>query len=189
MSDDAREALEDGTPYLQPPVDDIYSFYWVALWATLRNTHFQSRTERERAWLENINLSRTDRMAVAAEIGPGRLQRALPTFSPLLQSMWFLLKDWRGALNIRTSDWRNLEVRDAEVKGVPIGRRYCGLCTTRTLVLQISSKLLPGIANDGTKWWTRQSQMWILVTILSYYFNENERDDCQQCAITINSQD
>ncbi len=130
-------------------------------------------------------------MAVAAETGPGRLQRALPTFSPLLQSMWLLLKEWRDALNIRTSDWRNLEARDAEVKGVPIGRKilqfdyyaYVGV-TDFVETLARHRKRRDEVVDS-------QSQMWILVTILSYHFinKENERNGCQKCAITINSQD
>ncbi|KAJ7162646.1 hypothetical protein C8R43DRAFT_991048 [Mycena crocata] len=36
--------LKDSTSYIQSPVDDIESFFWLALWATLFNRHYPSET-------------------------------------------------------------------------------------------------------------------------------------------------
>ncbi len=76
MSTFARAALDHHKPFLQSPVDDLYSFYWVALWAALYNVHLNidSFTATEKSILKNLSGNTFERLGVSGQIGLTRIR-------------------------------------------------------------------------------------------------------------------
>ncbi|KAJ7499360.1 hypothetical protein FB451DRAFT_1073565, partial [Mycena latifolia] len=54
MSLALQDATIHGTPYVQSPIDDIESFFWLAFWAVLFNTHNQNRSSNELNWRKRL---------------------------------------------------------------------------------------------------------------------------------------
>lgn len=108
MSTSIREVLETPTskPYLQSPVDDMESFYWVALWAALRNNKVHTQTEQEKKWRKGIRGNTLERTAIAYEVGLPAAPGELKAYNPILRSMWPLLATWRHSLVALRAEWK-----------------------------------------------------------------------------------
>ncbi len=119
MSTPARDAYEtpEPTPYLQSPVDDMESFFWVALWASLRNKKvvLANLTHEEKRWRRGMRGSTLERTGVASEIGERQFATSRLRFNPILASMWTCLdnggKSWVKFGLIGTSIGRRFRSR------------------------------------------------------------------------------
>ncbi len=104
----AREAYEWPAPkqYLQSPVDDLESFYWVGLWVALRNKTVDTAklTDDEIKWRGLVRGTTMEWTGSASEIGESSKLTIEPVlvFNPILQSMWDLLGEWRQSFNNNT---------------------------------------------------------------------------------------
>ncbi|KAG6851586.1 hypothetical protein C0991_007903, partial [Blastosporella zonata] len=114
MSTEARYAFEGGRAYVQSPIDDMESFYWTAVWATLNNTKSLSTTKQEEKWKRWLATSNNDRRAVTQEIDklafldlPEReCSPFLAVMAPMLHKWWELLKN----MNVKwTRAWKPVE--------------------------------------------------------------------------------
>jgi len=109
MSTPARHAYEtpEPSPYLQSPVDDMESFFWVALWAALRNKNVDlaNLTPEEKRWRKGMRGSTLERSGVAGEIGERQFAISRNKFNPILASMWDMLGQWRKGLAEVRADW------------------------------------------------------------------------------------
>lgn len=69
MSQALYAAMSHGWPYLQSPVDDLHSFFWVALWTVIYNIHNEEHvSEDERGWQMDLTGSIRTRALVATKI-------------------------------------------------------------------------------------------------------------------------
>lgn len=110
MSASAREVYEspEPGPYLQSPVDDMESFYWVALWASLRNkTVSGDPTKEERKWRKGLRGNTLERTGVSHEVGGSDYSGQLHKFNPILRLMWPVLATWRDSLSDLRRDWKS----------------------------------------------------------------------------------
>ncbi len=83
MSTAARTAMDDHTVFLQSPVYDLYSFYWVALWAALHNVHLDvdKLTEAEKKFRTGLSGTTLERSGASARIGSIVYKLDLPRFN------------------------------------------------------------------------------------------------------------
>lgn len=109
MSTSARDAVEKPTPspYLQCPVDDMESFYWVALWVSLRNKTVGTPTEEEQKWRKGLRGTTLERTGVSHEVGAPIAPADVQKFNPILRSLWPLLATWRDNLAALRAEWKN----------------------------------------------------------------------------------
>ncbi|KAG6852183.1 hypothetical protein C0991_002308, partial [Blastosporella zonata] len=100
MSIEARLALECGRAYVQSPIDDMESFYWTAVWATLNNAKFPSTTEREEEWKRCFDDSGASarimvkygiNTLVSFDLPDRECSPFLAVMAPMLQKWWELL--------------------------------------------------------------------------------------------------
>lgn len=87
MSHTARVAFDTPARYLQSPLDDLESFYWVALWAALRNksVDMEKLTSDEIRWRKAICGNTQERLSLTVEIGANRDAEDLQKFNPVLR--------------------------------------------------------------------------------------------------------
>ncbi|KAG6849560.1 hypothetical protein C0991_011346 [Blastosporella zonata] len=119
MSTAARIAFEGRRAYVQSPIDDMESFYWTAVWATLNNTKSLSTSEEEGDWKRWLDDSGAHaRIAVTLEIEklasldlPEReCSPFLAVMAPMLQKWWELLKN----MNVKwTRAWKPVKAGPA----------------------------------------------------------------------------
>ena len=103
MSKSLREAIEEGSTYLQSPVDDMHSLFWTALWCVLFNTKDRGHTSKEERWRNELRGSRQDRDSAMNDIlkwGTGK------EYSPMLRIMTPLFVQWHSLLDNLDRDWR-----------------------------------------------------------------------------------
>ncbi len=91
MSPGLREAVRTREGYLQKPVDDIFSYFWLTLWTTILIPAARGSTKKEEAWRDDIRDKRND---VIASFSLLYGEQEVKSLSPLVQSMYLLLKDW-----------------------------------------------------------------------------------------------
>ncbi|KAF8206304.1 hypothetical protein K438DRAFT_468628 [Mycena galopus ATCC 62051] len=107
MSLTLHTAMIDDSPYLQSPVDDLESFFWLAVWAVLFNTHKdnQNGSQLETKWKaylfgpEHHAIRVFAKTTLTAEL---RRSRENISWSPILREFHPLLnawKSWRGLTN------------------------------------------------------------------------------------------
>jgi len=96
MSPGLREAVETRGGYLQKPVDDIFSYFWLTLWTTVLMPAARGSTTKEEVWRDEIRTKRND---VVVSFGLLYGKREVESLSPLVQSMYQLLKDWLPILS------------------------------------------------------------------------------------------
>ena len=100
MSRALRKALDFNDPYMQSPVDDMHSFFWVAYWAVLHPSGLQ--TEKELRLRRRIEGTLDVRQAAVE----GLLKASYdPAYSALLRTMAPLLQDWHASLRILSQDF------------------------------------------------------------------------------------
>ncbi|KAJ7364142.1 hypothetical protein DFH08DRAFT_267247 [Mycena albidolilacea] len=101
MSIGLHRAMTDGTEYLQSPVDDIESFFWLACWAVLFNNHNEKRSTKEIQWQKYLRSadyksarSLSKLMLVTDLARPSTIKERrerspiLTEFHPLLKTCW-----------------------------------------------------------------------------------------------------
>lgn len=107
MSVGCRKAFEESEPYLQSPIDDIESFYWVALWASVRNQTTvdpNTTTADEKRWQLGLRGNLTERTGVSHDMGKPETDPS--SYNPVLKTMWNILGLWKDSLFKLTSEWR-----------------------------------------------------------------------------------
>lgn len=111
MSHTARVAFDTPARYLQSPLDDLESFYWVALWAALRNksVDMEKLTSDEIRWRKAICGNTQERLSLTVEIGANRDAEDLQKFNPVLRDTWPMFKTWWTKLQQRRSKWSTLQ--------------------------------------------------------------------------------
>lgn len=82
-------------PYIQSPVDDLWSTFYVALWAVLNNTHTEY-SDIERTWQVNLASGSALRALAVSELLDWSL--VLQDISPILQQSTGILSDLHGKL-------------------------------------------------------------------------------------------
>jgi hypothetical protein len=112
MSGGLLEATKLGIPYMQSPVDDLWSFYYVAQWAAAFNpTHFPADTTVP-AKLLNLHCliagSESDRALGTLTITGPALDR--DEYGQFLSECYPILSQWRSELNQLTTDWKAAKV-------------------------------------------------------------------------------
>ncbi|KAJ3502472.1 hypothetical protein NLJ89_g8873 [Agrocybe chaxingu] len=117
MSRGLLQSIELNFKYLQSPVDDLFSIYWVALWAILNNVHTE-RSEDELWWRMKITKGYLHRSDASADICklPLRQWKQLQQHSPILQQWSPVLKAWFQSLDRLEDDWRNTVDPSYDVK-------------------------------------------------------------------------
>ncbi|KAF8322905.1 uncharacterized protein EI90DRAFT_3019966 [Cantharellus anzutake] len=95
MSPRVRDAIIRDAKYLHTPVDDIHSFFFVAVWATLWNIN-KGHSKDENP-IRN-GLRRIDRDVSVASLLRDRL-RPRPTYTPITIGMLPVLDDWSKKLS------------------------------------------------------------------------------------------
>ncbi|CAA7263360.1 unnamed protein product [Cyclocybe aegerita] len=115
MSPRLLESIEDGTRYLQSPVDDLFSVYWVALWAILNNIPTSRRSDYEVRWRRKIAEGSDAR--AAASVAICRLSpREWKSQSPIVQQWSPVLDSWFQSLDRLDKDWRRAADPPDDVK-------------------------------------------------------------------------
>jgi len=104
MSRSLRKAVNNSEPYIQSPVDEMHSFLWTAMWATLFNVKHLGKSSDEVEWRDCLRGDIDKRESVAVDILVGKVQRN-NEYSPLLRSMIPVLKGWRDKLFSLDDDW------------------------------------------------------------------------------------
>jgi len=104
MSTDLRDAISNSIAYVQSPVDDMHSFLWTAIWATLFNIQHFGKSPNEAEWRNYLQGDMHARDSVPSRMLAGRVQRN-GEYSPLLRSMIPVLRGWRRKLEEMSEDW------------------------------------------------------------------------------------
>jgi hypothetical protein len=91
MSPRIRGAMKSEDPYLHSPLDDMYSFFYVAVWATLWNTK-KGHTKREDIWRRDLR-SQDAREAMVLDLLDQRHRKVIP-YAPIIVGMLPVLDDW-----------------------------------------------------------------------------------------------
>ncbi len=102
-------------------MDDLNSFFLVALWASLHNYQVDSSqlSPKELSFRKDFSGNASERLGMINQIGSPKLEVNLPTFSPILRSMWYIFKEWTGALDMLTAHW--ITSRTESLKADPTG--------------------------------------------------------------------
>lgn len=101
---------------LHSPLDDLWSFFWAALWATLYNCHHPGQTDMENEWRQQLRDGRTSREDVALFIKTYPILEKKQVYSQILRQMAPLLRQWYTSLTEMVSKWV-LELDTVEEKG------------------------------------------------------------------------
>lgn len=110
------EAMENNSSLLQSPLDDLWSFFWTALWATLTNRHHPNQTDMEKNWRLQLCAGGAFREKVAALIKMNSTLEKKQGYSPILRQMAPLLRRWYTSLNEMGPRWTE-ELDTVEEKG------------------------------------------------------------------------
>ncbi|KAJ7645465.1 hypothetical protein DFH06DRAFT_1425076 [Mycena polygramma] len=112
MSLELRAAMDDERPYVHSPVDDIQSFFWLAMWAVLFNTKPQTRSRVELKWQQRVR-SGTYRAkaSVVSELGTTSFLRG---HSLIGTQVFPLLQDWWDKQRALAVEWHTTVVPEAE---------------------------------------------------------------------------
>ncbi|KLO14918.1 hypothetical protein SCHPADRAFT_996286 [Schizopora paradoxa] len=112
MSMKLANAADQGRSYLRTPLDDMFSFYYVTLWATISNPSFGERTVQEKTWTKQFISGAREN--VVQDFRHLSSDTRLSTYSPLVQAMHLVLRDWRKELDSIEDD-----MYDGRQQGVP----------------------------------------------------------------------
>ncbi|CAA7263347.1 unnamed protein product [Cyclocybe aegerita] len=110
VSSQFAQSMEDGTKYLQSPVDELFSVYWVALWAILNNIPTSRRSDYEVRWRRKIAEGSDARAAASVAICK-LVDPEETSHSPIVQQWSPVLKAWSQCLDRLEDDWRLQEAR------------------------------------------------------------------------------
>ncbi|KAK7460946.1 hypothetical protein VKT23_008874 [Stygiomarasmius scandens] len=117
MSKSLREAMEEGSTYLQSPVDDMHSLFWTALWCVLFNTKDRGQTSKEKKWGSQLQGTIHERDSAMNDI---LISGTDEEYSPMLRIMTPLFVQWRNLLvdlgRLWASAWKSAEQGEADDK-------------------------------------------------------------------------
>ncbi|KAJ6608681.1 hypothetical protein B0H10DRAFT_2194250 [Mycena sp. CBHHK59/15] len=110
MSLSLQSAVYKGLFYLRSPVDDIQSFFWLALWAVLFNIHQSKRSRIEVVWQKNLdNAQQKSKSSLPGNVSNTILDECSPISQELLP---LLIKWWRYQEDLR-DEWTSKVIRSA----------------------------------------------------------------------------
>ncbi|KAF8637284.1 hypothetical protein AX17_002923 [Amanita inopinata Kibby_2008] len=100
MSTALRQNYSHKRDYLQSPLDDIESFFWVALWAVLYNSHTEYTSDNESDWRHDpADTTKITTREGAATIFVGTLPRKNLGLSPIVVQSHAILVDLLQHIN------------------------------------------------------------------------------------------
>jgi hypothetical protein len=119
MSKGLLKAATLHRPYLQSPVNDLWSFYYVAQWAAVFNKTKFSGTTNVPATLTDLRLliagSSSDRALGTREVTDPGLDRA--EYGHFLADCSCVLREWEWTLRQLAADWKVAKV-DELMRGI-----------------------------------------------------------------------
>jgi len=107
----SRQLRRGRQPYLQSPVDDIFSFFYSALWATLWNENIEEIPSELETWRQKVRGTSDNREAVIHDLVDERFNIDLPK---IVRDMNPLLQEWHKGLDALVSDWIDIYRGDPE---------------------------------------------------------------------------
>ncbi|KAJ6512169.1 hypothetical protein C8R47DRAFT_684167 [Mycena vitilis] len=103
---------DDEQLYVHSPVDDIQSFFWLAMWAVLFNSKSQTRSPLELEWQQSIRSgTHSAKASIAAMLVTTNFLRG---HSLIGTQVFPLLREWWRAQRTLAEDWHELVVPEAE---------------------------------------------------------------------------
>ncbi|KAJ7883666.1 hypothetical protein B0H14DRAFT_3857259 [Mycena olivaceomarginata] len=122
MSVRLREAFSASEPYLQSPLDDLWAFFYTAVWATLfharrPSTEVLPMSSQEMTWRLHLR-------SRSADEREGTIKRIVQVkdfqkqFPPMLRAMAPVLKDWLSALDQLEDAWTDRQHKASTTGGV-----------------------------------------------------------------------
>lgn len=112
MSLTLHRAMDQDQPYIHSPVDDIQSFFWLAVWAVLFNSKPQTRSRLELTWGQNLRSGvRVVKSDFTHELMTTNHSRS--GHSPIGTQMFPLLQDWWRRQRDLGVEWRRNVVAEA----------------------------------------------------------------------------
>ncbi|KAJ7889100.1 hypothetical protein B0H14DRAFT_3855828 [Mycena olivaceomarginata] len=122
MSVRLREAFSASEPYLQSPLDDLWAFFYTAVWATLFHTRRPSTevlpmSSQEITWRLHLR-------SRSADEREGTIKRIVQVkdfqkqFPPMLRAMAPVFKDWLSALDQMEDAWTDQQHKASTTGGV-----------------------------------------------------------------------
>ncbi|KAG7094150.1 hypothetical protein E1B28_007762 [Marasmius oreades] len=103
MSINLLKATLRGRGYLQSPVDDVHSFFWVTLWAVMFNSHNESSRSEDELWARGLWAER----ALHKTLMLPQLKTSLRTgkLSPIAGQLTPFLGQWFSRIEALQEDW------------------------------------------------------------------------------------
>ncbi|KAG7094149.1 hypothetical protein E1B28_007761 [Marasmius oreades] len=110
MSINLLKATLRGSDYLQSPVDDMHSFFWITLWAVMFNSHNESSRSENELWARGLWVE----LALHKTLMLPELQDLLPTgkLSPITRQLTPFLDQWFSRIEALQKDWNTTRGTD-----------------------------------------------------------------------------
>ncbi|KAJ7507201.1 hypothetical protein B0H11DRAFT_194572 [Mycena galericulata] len=122
MSVRLREAFSASDPYLQSPLDDLWAFFYTAVWATVFHAHRPSTevlpmSSREITWRLHLRSRSADERegTVKRIVQVKDFEKQLPS---MLRAMAPVFKDWLSALDQMEDAWEYRQHNASTTGGV-----------------------------------------------------------------------
>ncbi|KIY64291.1 hypothetical protein CYLTODRAFT_457351 [Cylindrobasidium torrendii FP15055 ss-10] len=99
MSRRMREAMRAGKAYFHGPLDDLESFFWTMLWATMNHTSTRNSTaEAESMWRSD---SRSSEVSMRGGVKESYFEAEIDeTYSPMVRGMRSFLESWSSKIRL-----------------------------------------------------------------------------------------
>ncbi|KAJ7666541.1 hypothetical protein B0H17DRAFT_1336278 [Mycena rosella] len=104
MSMALQNANNNDTPYIQSPLDDIESFFWLALWAVLFDIHNKDRSSTEIRWRRRLHTG--DYLAKSGLLNEMEMGLEDNEHSVIFRELFPLLEEWWPAQLALRKEWR-----------------------------------------------------------------------------------
>ncbi|KAJ3964444.1 hypothetical protein EV361DRAFT_955942 [Lentinula raphanica] len=111
--------VQDKLHYVHSPTDDMESFFWVGLWATLRNKNFSRTFTTEQQFAASLTTEGRDSTAIKIRQDSSFIATRRPKrpYSALLRAMAPVLSEWYTTVNQLQSDYEVEESEDDDEEG------------------------------------------------------------------------
>ncbi|KAJ6630935.1 hypothetical protein B0H10DRAFT_1773360 [Mycena sp. CBHHK59/15] len=110
MSLSLQYAMDQDLRYIQSPIDDIESFFWLALWAVLFNIHQSKRSRLEIGWQKDLDSAQQEfKSSLPRKMKDTNLEECSRISRELLP---LLIKWWRYQEDLR-DEWNTEVIRSA----------------------------------------------------------------------------
>ncbi|KAJ6512170.1 hypothetical protein C8R47DRAFT_684062 [Mycena vitilis] len=110
MSLQLQAAIDYARPYVHSPVDDIQSFFWLAMWAVLFNAKPQTRSPAELQWQQSMRSGiQSEKSSIS-----GDLMTITQGHSSIGSQVFPLLREWWRAQRTLAEEWHERAVPVAE---------------------------------------------------------------------------